>query len=444
MGSCFIRQDFIFLKMRKSDIRRGTLYIIGFSVLIFVLIHIFMKREADSPEESPKGFSVRWSDTLTNRSSEWKALYPMDKEIELFMQKWELKGMSVAVTRNDSLLYAKGYGWADREAGDKMEATSIMRMASASKLITAVAIMKLCEQGKLNLDMKVFGHEGILNDTSYTSAIRDQRIKEITVDHLLRHKGGFTLGAGDPMFNTKDIMAVKKLKTPPTNQELTKIVLGRRLGFMPGFGRRYSNFGYMLLSLVIEKVTGLSYWDYVDKEVLQPAGAYYFCPATNYYADRNKREVKYYPPDGELVEEYNGSGKMVERVYGGSNVNGLMGAGGWVASAADLARLVAAIDGDSRVGDVINANSVAAMTAHDDNDKMSRGWSEVDAKGKWSRTGTLSSTHALIERFPDGECWVILTNSGVWIGHRFSRDLSRLVERLRSRYDKDLPRRNLW
>ena len=87
LGSCFIRQDFIFLKMRKSDIRRGTLYIIGFSVLIFVLIHIFMKREADSPEESPKGFSVRWSDTLTNRSSEWKALYPMDKEIELFMQK---------------------------------------------------------------------------------------------------------------------------------------------------------------------------------------------------------------------------------------------------------------------------------------------------------------------------------------------------------------------
>ncbi len=52
-----------------------------------------------------------------------------------------------------------------------------------------------------------------------------------------------------------------------------------------------------------------------------------------------------------------------------------------VASAADLARLVAAIDGDSRVRDVINANSVAAMTAHDDNDKMSRGWSEVDAKG---------------------------------------------------------------
>ena len=119
-----------------------------------------------------------------------------------------------------------------------------MRMASASKLITAVAIMKLCEQGKLNLDMKVFGHEGILNDTSYTSAIRDQRIKEITVDHLLRHKGGFTLGAGDPMFNTKDIMAVKKLKTPPTNQELTKIVLGCRLGFM-----RVSEDGTVILDI---------------------------------------------------------------------------------------------------------------------------------------------------------------------------------------------------
>lgn len=432
--------------MRKSDIRYGTMYIIGFSVMAFVLIHILMKHSSDdSPEPVPqKEVEARWCDTLTNRSSEWRALVPMDREIERFMQKWELKGMSVAVMRHDSLLYARGYGWADRELGDRMEATSIMRMASASKLVTAVAIMKLCEEGKLSLDSKVFGDGGVLNDTAYTNAIRDPRIRDITVDHLLRHKGGFTLGAGDPMFNTKDIMAVKKLSSPPTNRELTRIVLGRRLGFAPGCGRRYSNFGYMLLSLVIERVTGRSYWDYVADEVLAPAGVYNFRPATNYYAERSPKEVKYYPPDSELVEEFNGSGRMVERVYGGSNVNGLMGAGGWVASAADLARLVAAIDGDAGVKDIISPSSVAAMTAHDDNDKMSRGWSEVDAKGKWTRTGTLSSTHALIERFPDGECWVLLTNSGVWTGPKFSRDMSRLVERLRGRYGNDFPARNLW
>jgi len=158
---------------------------------------------------------------------------------------------------------------------------SIMRIASASKLVTAAAIMKLVEQGRMRLDSKVFGENGILNDTSFTSAIKDKRIENITIDHLLQHKGGFTLGAGDPMFNTADIMEVKRLKTPPDNNQLTKIVLGRRLGFNPGSGRRYSNFGYMLLSLAIEKTTGKSYWDYVSDEILRPAGAYRFLTRQN-------------------------------------------------------------------------------------------------------------------------------------------------------------------
>ncbi len=434
--------------MKRSDIRKGTVKLVGFSLAVFIIIHLVyvLRLHSCSPEGRGAGNreSAYWSDTLVNSMSQVPDLVPMDKEIERFMQKWEIKGISLAVTRHDSLLYAKGYGWADRQAGQQMDASSIMRMASASKLVTAVGIMKLCEEGKLSLDTKVFGEEGILNDTSYTNAMRDPRMKDITIDHLLRHKGGFTLGAGDPMFNTKDIMAVKKLTTPPTNEELTRIVLGRRLGFTPGAGRRYSNFGYMLLSLVIERVTGKSYWDFVREEVLEPAGAYQFRPATNYYSERHAKEVRYYPPDNELVEEFNGSGRMVERVYGGSNVNGLLGAGGWLASASDLARLVAAIDGEPGVENILSQESIKALTTYDEEDNMSRGWSEVSPKGKWTRTGTLSSTHALIERFPEGDCWVILTNSGVWTGHHFSRDLERLVERLRGRYGDKMPERNLW
>ncbi|MDE5713109.1 MAG: hypothetical protein K2I16_05730 [Muribaculaceae bacterium] len=49
-----------------------------------------------------------------------------------------------------------------------------------------------------------------------------------------------------------------------------------------------------------------------------------------------------------------------------------------------------------------------------------------------------------MERFPEGDCWVILTNSGVWTGHHFSHDLERLVARLRSRYGDSMPERNLW
>lgn len=435
--------------MTRKDIRKGTgmvlLCAVLCTVVIFGVAYLRPKGDVNTKEKAIVEMHYdSWSDSLSNEKSDYAPLHRMDNEIQRFIGRWNIKGLSLAVTRNDSLLYAKGYGWADVEEGKRMTPQNIMRLASASKLVTAIAIMHLAEEGKLKIDDKVFGPDGILNDTAYSSAIKDSRLFDVTVDHLLQHKGGFGLGAGDPMFNTKDIISAKHLPGPPTNEELTRIVLGRKIAFTPGKGFRYSNFGYMLLSLIIERVTGKSYWDYVTEEVLHPAGCYRFRPATNYYSERSEDEVRYYGPDTISVEEYNGSGRMVERVYGGSNVNGLMGAGGWCASASDLARLVAATDKYPHVSNIISNESIDSLTAYEKDEKVSRGWSEIDEYGKWRRTGTLSSTHTLIEHFPNGECWVIITNSGVWTGHNFSREMTKLVSNLRARYGDMLPRRDLW
>lgn len=434
--------------MNRKDIKRGVsiVFLTAIVCTVIVFMMAFRHQKTEMPEEEILTVAVDtdWSDRLTNELSDAPGLEKMDREIERFIGRWNIKGLSLAVTRNDSLLYAKGYGMADVEEGREMTPQNIMRLASASKLVTAIAIMRLVEDGKLSLGSKVFGPEGLLSDSAYTAAIKDPRLFDVTVDHLLQHKGGFGLGAGDPMFNTKDIIAARHLDGPPTNEELTEIVLGRRIAFTPGQGFRYSNFGYMLLSLVIERVTGRSYWDYVTEEVLHPAGCYRFRPATNYYADRSEDEVHYYGPDNDPVEEYNGSGRMVERVYGGSNVNGLVGAGGWCASASDLARLVAATDKYPHVSNIISNESIDSLTAYAKEGRISRGWSEIDENGKWRRTGTLSSTHTLIERFPNGECWVMITNSGVWTGHNFSRDMTKLISNLRPRYSTLFPSRDLW
>lgn len=434
--------------MNRKDIKRGVsivfLTAIVCTAIVFMMALRHQKTEMPEEEILTVAVDTDWSDRLTNELSDAPGLEKMDREIERFIGRWNIKGLSLAVTRNDSLLYAKGYGMADVEEGREMTPQNIMRLASASKLVTAIAIMRLVEDGKLSLGSKVFGPEGLLSDSAYTAAIKDPRLFDVTVDHLLQHKGGFGLGAGDPMFNTKDIIAARHLDGPPTNEELTEIVLGRRIAFTPGQGFRYSNFGYMLLSLVIERVTGRSYWDYVTEEVLHPAGCYRFRPATNYYADRSEDEVHYYGPDNDPVEEYNGSGRMVERVYGGSNVNGLVGAGGWCASASDLARLVAATDKYPHVSNIISNESIDSLTAYAKEGRISRGWSEIDENGKWRRTGTLSSTHTLIERFPNGECWVMITNSGVWTGHNFSRDMTKLISNLRPRYSTLFPSRDLW
>lgn len=78
--------------------------------------------------------------------------------------------------KDEKLIYAKGYGWANEEDSTKFEVKHILRIASVSKLITAVGIMKLAEQGRLAMNSKVFGPNGIL-DTAMFPYYRDKRVK---------------------------------------------------------------------------------------------------------------------------------------------------------------------------------------------------------------------------------------------------------------------------
>lgn len=144
--------------MTRKDIKKGTGYVMLFSVACTVIIFslAFVKQlRADRKEAREKTATpTYWSDRLTNKHSEHAPAAKMDAIIQNFINRWDIKGLSLAVTRNDSLLYAKGYGWADREREVRMEPRSIMRLASASKLVTAVAIMKLAENKKLSLDSR--------------------------------------------------------------------------------------------------------------------------------------------------------------------------------------------------------------------------------------------------------------------------------------------------
>ena len=331
------------------------------------------------------------------------------------------------------------------EKKQEMQPSHIMRLASVSKLLTAVGVMRLAEVGALKLSDHVFGPKGILNDTTFTNAIKDQRYLDITVEQLLRHKAGFTIGAGDPMFSTRYIMMQNRLTTPPDNNTLMKILLKRRLGFTPGTAKRYSNVGYTLLSMIIEKKTRMSYEDYMRKFVFEPAGCYDFHIAGSYEKDRRRNEVKYYMHKGsEPVYEYNNSGRMVEKCYGENDIPNLKGAGAWCASAAELSRFVASIDLLPGVKDILSKKSVEFMTREMPDHDFSIGWNFCPKGRPWIRTGSLSGTSALVLRYPDGECWILITNTSTWKGHGFSNDTMRLFERLRQENRDKFPKRNLF
>lgn len=435
--------------MARRKLRKKRIFILILipCLIIAAVVAIFTRtaEEKQVAEKENVTSGIHLNDTLTNSMSDSPQLEDMENKIKRYLLRWEINGAQIAVTRNDSLLYVKGFGWADMEKKQEMQPSNIMRLASVSKLLTAVGVMRLAEVGTLKLSDHVFGPKGILNDTTFTNAIKDQRYLDITVEQLLRHKAGFTTGAGDPMFSTRYIMMQNRLTTPPDNNTLMKILLKRRLGFTPGTAKRYSNVGYTLLSMIIEKKTRMSYEDYMRRFVFEPAGCYDFHIAGSYEKDRRRNEVKYYMHKGsEPVYEYNNSGRMVEKCYGENDIPNLKGAGAWCASAAELSRLVASIDLLPGVKDILSKKSVEFMTREMPDHDFSIGWNFCPKSRPWIRTGSLSGTSALVLRYPDGECWILITNTSTWKGHGFSNDTMRLFERLRQENRDKFPKRNLF
>ena len=395
--------------------------------------------------EDPRKDLVNLNKVLTNAMSDTTDLEGMERRIRRFMQEWQLRGASVAVMRGDSLYYAKGFGWADQEKGEEMAPGNIMRVASVSKLITAAGIMRLVEEGKVSLQDKVFGEEGILRDSVYLASIKDKNYYRITVEDLLRHKGGFTTAGGDPLFSTRSIMANNRLTEAPDHKTLLRLVLRRRLGFVPGTSQSYSNLGYLLLSMIIEEVTREDYEDFIQKNILHPAGCRDMHLAHNYYEEKYKNEVRNYVPSNEpLYDEYNNSGRQVERCYGGNDIRALSGAGAWVASVPELALFVASIDGRPEIPDILSPESVRLMTEYFDKDTYSFGWNDTNPETGWTRSGTFSGTSAMIKYFPDGECWLFVTNTSTWRGPAFSRITANLFGELRRGWGDKFPKQDLF
>lgn len=379
---------------------------------------------------------------INNGDSDLPETRRFDRMVEQFIKKWEIKGASFALMKEDKLVYCKGYGLADEKAQIPVDVNHIFRVASVSKLITAVGIMKLYEKGQLRLDAPVFGKQGILNDSCYRN-YKDKRFEQITVEHLLRHQGGFSTVYGDPMFCPLDI-ARKMNLTPPIDLQTTiQFVLSRRLHFNPGSACSYSNVGYGILSKVIEKISGMDYETYIRKSVLLPAGCSDMYLGHNDSDMRLPNEVQYYEvSNAERIPACDGSGRMVYRSNGGNNIEELHGAGGWVASPAELLRFLAAIDGEAGIPDILKPATITYMTQEVPN-AFPIGWIDTTPDGEWTRTGTLAGTSALLKKQKDGYSWIFVTNTSSWKGSRFPAYVASFMKKAFSTVS-GWPERNLF
>jgi len=165
--------------------------------------------------------------------------------------------------------------------------------------------------------------------------------------------------------------------------------------------------------------------------------------ARNFHEHKFPNEVRYYEPHDELmVESFDGSGVMRPKCYGGNDVAGLLGAGGWVASPSELIRFIASIDGKPEIPDILSPESIKIMMTADPQ-HLPIGWAKARPNGDCTRTGTLSGISAMLKCQKDGLTWVFLANTSSWKGARFPRIVEGMFNKAFSRIDS-LPQRDLF
>jgi CubicO group peptidase (beta-lactamase class C family) len=371
---------------------------------------------------------------LTNSVSSGEEFSGMEKIVDAFLRNWTIAGASIAIAKNGKLIYAHGFGYADTASKTETQPYSRFRIASISKLVTAVGIMKLQEEGKLKLSDTVFGPSGILNDSFYGEP-KDKRVYKITVAELLSHEGGWTQRYGDQMFMPLVVAEKMGISPPVDTKTIVKYFLGKKLQYTPGTGRAYSNLGYSILGLVIEKLSDMSYEDFCRKTILEPLGIYDMNIAGNLATEKAPYEVTYYEPsDIALKPSIYGTGEMVPPPYGGNDIKALGAAGAWIATAPDLMKLLLAVDGFSSRPDILSDQSIRFMTDNG-NGFAPVGWKATVMDGTWWRTGSFPGTAGMMKRQADGLSWVVLLNSSAWNGPEIYSYISNMMNKALRKID---------
>lgn len=355
-------------------------------------------------------------------------LKPFDDLMTSFLIEHNIPGASLAVMNNGHLVYARGFGMADRETSQPVKPDSLFRIASISKPITAVAIMQLVEQGVIKMDQAVFE---ILpsNEWFPDKAQYDARLMTITIRQLLQHTGGWDRSVSfDPIGKAREMSRELNKTLPMSASDVVRYTLTLPLDFDPGSRFAYANVDYLLLGRVIEKISGKPYETYVKEKVLSPAGATRTQLGRAWKDDLAKDEVRYYDSKKRSGLAINGSrlNENVPIVYGAENFEAYEAHGGWISSAVDLVRFASSLD-DTSATRLLTRESVGIMFSRPDglagyDDKGTPrdfyygcGWNvrPIGNEGKsntW-HAGLIAGTSTLLVRRHDGLTWAVLFNT---------------------------------
>ena len=275
--------------------------------------------------------------------------------------------------RNGNVLHTAALGMENPFEGKPATVDTRFRIASVSKMFTAVAIMQLVNDGSIELDEPFAGQLGL------HGPFNDPRVGTITVRQLLSHTSGFSASRGTYFGHGVD-----------TWQQAATAALGQTLKFDPGTAFQYSNTNFCLLGRLLEEVTGQPFETAIRERVLKPIGI-----------------TAHLAPTFDTA-----AGDALHASTPGRNYMEALGpAGAWVATPLDIAKLASALRAESTAPHLLDRSTVDSMRVPvpfpvEDPPPVS-GWSYglgliLYADGSWGHTGTIESTHAVVVNRPDG------------------------------------------
>ncbi len=184
----------------------------------------------------------------------------LDERIPALMKGYDIPGVNIALVKKGRMVWSKAYGYADLEAGRKMTTDTYCRVESISKSVTAWGVVKLLEQGKIELDkpVKLYIINWEFPESDYSTG-------KVTIRQLLSHTAGMPLGTIGVRYSPKE-------DVPSLEESLSKDAVLKQ---EPGLSFSYSNTGFNLLELLIEEVTGHDFAEYMAEEVLNPLGMHH-------------------------------------------------------------------------------------------------------------------------------------------------------------------------
>lgn len=309
------------------------------------------------------------------------ALSELDRRIESYLEEYNIPGGLIAVTSRGRITHLKAYGLANVELSVPVTDSTVFEIGSISKQFVSAAAMLLVQEGRLGLDDPIH---------RYLPDLPSEWLG-VTVRQLLTHTSGI------PDYEEIATYDVYRFRLTP--EEVIRIAHSRPMDFAPGTGWYYSNTGYFLLSMIVERIEGEPLGRVLESRIFGPLGM-----------------TQTRMADPEAIIRHRAAGYWVNKVGDLINRNptetsSTLGAGGILSSAYDLAKWDEALYGNA----LLSAESKAAMWTpavlpSGENTEYGFGWGLRPYEGlrQQSHGGQVAGFVANFSRFPDQEVAIIV------------------------------------